>query len=33
MHDGGGDRSQKVEALETIREASDQGYIFQVVCP
>jgi peptidoglycan/xylan/chitin deacetylase (PgdA/CDA1 family) len=33
FHDGGGDRSQTVEALETILEAlSDQGYVFEVVC-
>ena len=34
MHDGGGDRSQTVEALETVLEAlSNQGYVFEVVCP
>ena len=34
MHDGGGDRSQTVEALETILETlSNQGYVFDVVCP
>jgi hypothetical protein len=33
MHDGGGDRSQTVEALGTILEAlSSRGYIFEVVC-
>lgn len=34
MHDGGGDRSQTVEALETILETlSSQGYVFEAVCP
>jgi peptidoglycan/xylan/chitin deacetylase (PgdA/CDA1 family) len=34
FHDGGGDRSQTVEALETILETlSSQGYAFEVVCP
>ena len=34
MHDGGGDRFQTVEALETILETlSKQGYVFEVVCP
>ncbi len=34
MHDGGGDRSQTVEALEAILETlSSQGYVFEVVCP
>ena len=33
MHDGGGDRSQTVEALRSILEAlSSQGYVFEVVC-
>jgi peptidoglycan/xylan/chitin deacetylase (PgdA/CDA1 family) len=33
FHDGGGDRSQTVEALETILETlSNQGYIFEPVC-
>jgi len=34
MHDGGGDRSQTVEALGTILETlSSEGYVFEVVCP
>jgi len=34
FHDGGGDRSQTVEALETILETlSSQGYAFEIVCP
>jgi peptidoglycan/xylan/chitin deacetylase (PgdA/CDA1 family) len=34
FHDGGGDRPQTVEALETILETlSSQGYAFEVVCP
>jgi len=34
FHDGGGDQSQTVEALETILETlSSQGYAFEVVCP
>jgi len=34
MHDGGGDRSQTLEALETILETLiSQGYVFEVVCP
>jgi peptidoglycan/xylan/chitin deacetylase (PgdA/CDA1 family) len=34
FHDGGGDRSQTVEALGTILETlSSQGYVFEVVCP
>jgi peptidoglycan/xylan/chitin deacetylase (PgdA/CDA1 family) len=34
FHDGGGDRSQTVEALETILKAlTDRGYVFEVVCP
>ena len=33
MHDGGGDRSQTVAALQTILETlSSQGYVFEVVC-
>ena len=33
MHDGGGDRSQTVEALRSVLEAlSSQGYVFEVVC-
>ena len=34
MHDGGGNRSQTVEALETILETlSSERYVFEVVCP
>ena len=34
FHDGGGDRSQTVEALEKILETlSSRGYVFEVVCP
>ncbi|MBC8264606.1 MAG: polysaccharide deacetylase family protein [Anaerolineales bacterium] len=34
FHDGGGDRAQTVEALETILDTlSSQGYVFEVVCP
>jgi peptidoglycan/xylan/chitin deacetylase (PgdA/CDA1 family) len=34
LHNGGGDRSQTVEALEKILETlSSQGYVFEVVCP
>jgi peptidoglycan/xylan/chitin deacetylase (PgdA/CDA1 family) len=34
FHDGGGDQSQTVEALGTILETlSEQGYVFEVVCP
>ncbi len=33
MHDGGGDRTQTVEALETVLKALlAQGYDFDVVC-
>ncbi|MGD2176639.1 MAG: polysaccharide deacetylase family protein [Anaerolineae bacterium] len=33
MHDGGGDRSQTVEALKTILgRLSDQGYRFEAIC-
>ena len=33
MHDGGGDRTQTVEALETVLQAlSEQGYTFDVAC-
>jgi peptidoglycan/xylan/chitin deacetylase (PgdA/CDA1 family)/heat shock protein HslJ len=33
MHDGGGDRAQTVQALDTILEAlGQQGYVFEVVC-
>lgn len=33
MHDGGGDRSQTVEALKMILETlSKQGYVFEVAC-
>ena len=33
FHDGGGDRSQTVEALETVLETlGEQGYTFEVVC-
>lgn len=34
FHDGGGDRSQTVAALEVIlKTLSEQGYVFEVVCP
>jgi peptidoglycan/xylan/chitin deacetylase (PgdA/CDA1 family) len=34
MHDGGGDRSQTVAALEVaLRDLSEQGYRFEPVCP
>ena len=34
FYDGGGDRWQTTEALETILEAlSNQGYVFESVCP
>lgn len=33
MHDGGGDRSQTVEALRSVLEAlSSQAYVFEVAC-
>jgi peptidoglycan/xylan/chitin deacetylase (PgdA/CDA1 family) len=33
MHDGGGDRSQTVEALKTIlRQLSKEGYRFEAIC-
>ena len=33
MHDGGGDRSQTVEALDTVlKTLSGQGYRFETLC-
>jgi peptidoglycan/xylan/chitin deacetylase (PgdA/CDA1 family) len=33
LHDGGGDRSQTVLALEIIlRELSEEGYTFEAIC-